>query len=146
MAELKTKVNDASVDAFLNTMTDEKKKKDSYAIIDIMRKITKCEPKMWGSAIIGFDSYHYKYDSGHEGDMCLIGFSPRKANISLYLMCGLHSDKALMEKLGKHKMGKGCLYIKSMDDVDPKILKQVIEGSVEAIKKQKQFMIDKKKK
>jgi hypothetical protein len=133
MSELKTKVNEASVDAFLNSVSDEKKKRDSYAIIEMMQKITKHEPKMWGTSIIGFDSYHYKYGSGHEGDMCLVGFSPRKANITLYLMGGFHCRKDLMEKLGKHKVGKGCLYIKTMDDIDPEVLKEIIIASIKAL-------------
>lgn len=140
MAELKTKENNGSVDAFLNSVQDEKKRNDCHAILKMMKGITKLDPKMWGPAIVGFGSYHYKYASGHEGDAPLIGFSPRKANISLYLMCGLHADKTLFEKLGKHKMGKGCLYIKSMNDVDAKILKQIIEISIEALKKQVELM------
>jgi hypothetical protein len=144
MAELKTKVNEASVDAFLNAVTDEKKRKDSYAIIEMLRKITKHQPKMWGGSIIGFDTFHYKYATGHEGDMPLVGFSPRKASITLYLMCGFHFRKDLLEKLGKHKTGKGCLYINTLDDVDPKILKQVIEVSIAALKQQAELMKAKK--
>ena len=142
MYEQKTKENDASVEKFLNAVADEKKRKDSFAIMKIMQDITKSKPKMWGGSIVGFGSYHYKYASGHEGDTCLIGFSPRKANISLYLMCGLHADKKLMDKLGKHKMGKGCLYINNLDDVNVDVLKKVIEVSAEAVTKH----VDKMKK
>src|SRR5207249_2771638 len=116
MPELKTKQTDDSVTAFLNSVEDEKKRKDSFAIAEIMKDVTKMEPKMWGTSIIGFGSYHYKYDSGHEGDMCLIGFSPRKQNISLYLMMGLEDNKDVLQKLGKHKTGKGCLYINKLED------------------------------
>ena len=140
MAELKTKANESSVDAFLISISDEKKRKDSYAIIEMLRKITKHKPKMWGGSIIGFDSFHYKYATGHEGDMPLVGFSPRKANITVYLMGGFHTRQDLMEKLGKHKTGKGCLYIKTLDDVDPGVLKQVIEVSISAMKKQAELM------
>ena len=135
MAELKTKENNASVKKFIDAVADEQVRKDCYKIIDMMKAATKCDPKMWGAAIVGFDSYHYKYASGHEGDACLIGFSPRKNNITLYLMLGLHEDPALMKKLGKHKTGKGCLYISSLEDVDEKALKTLIKNSVAAMKK-----------
>lgn len=135
MAELKTKENKASVRKFIDAAADEQVRKDCYTIIDMMKAATKCDPKMWGTSIVGFDSYHYKYASGHEGDMCLIGFSPRKNNITLYLMLGLHEDPALMKKLGKHKTGKGCLYINSLEDVDEKVLKTLIKNSVTAMKK-----------
>ncbi len=134
MAEAKTKVNDASVKKFLDAIPDKQVSKDAHAISDLMKAITKSEPKMWGTAIVGFGSYHYKYDSGHEGDICLIGFSPRKKNISLYLVGGFHELEHLMAKLGKHKVGKGCLYINRLEDVDVKILKKVIEHSIVAIK------------
>lgn len=132
MAELKTKENEASVNAFLNGIEDERKRKDAFKLVEIMQKAAKAPPKMWGSSIVGFGSYHYKYDSGHEGDMCQIGFSPRKGNFSLYLSLGLLSEKHadLLEKLGKHKTGKGCLYIKTLDDVDVPTLKKLIKQSV----------------
>jgi len=129
MAELKTLENDNSVEEFLNTVTDEKKRNDSFSLIKIISKITGFKPKMWGTAIIGFGSYHYKYDSGHEGDSCIVGFSPRKQNITLYLMGGFHTNKDLLEKLGKHKTGVGCLYINSLDTIDIKILVQIIYNS-----------------
>jgi hypothetical protein len=133
--ELKTKENNASVKKFIDAVSDKEIRKDCYSIIDMMKSVTKQEPKMWGTAIVGFGSYHYKYASGHEGDACIVGFSPRKNNISLYLMLGLHTNPGLMEKLGKHKTGKGCLYINSLEDVDPKILKKVINESYKAMKK-----------
>ena len=129
MAELKTLENDNSVEEFLNTVTDEKKRNDSFSLIKIISKITAFKPKMWGTAIIGFGSYHYKYASGHEGDSCIVGFSPRKQSITLYLMGGFHTDKELLQKLGKHKTGVGCLYINSLDTIDIKILVQIIYNS-----------------
>lgn len=133
MAELKTKVNELSVKEFLDAVADKQISKDAQAISDMMRAITKSEPKMWGTSIVGFGSYHYKYDSGHEGDTFLVGFSPRKKNITLYLMGGFHEEKDLMEKLGKHKVGKGCLYINKLEDVDVKVLKKVIEKSITSL-------------
>src|SRR3990172_3827269 len=109
--ELKTKLNDASVKKFLKSVKDEKKQADSFKVLDIMSEITGEEPKMWGTGIVGFGSYHYKYESGHEGDMPIIGFSPRKQSLTLYLMLGISNYSEFLEKLGKHKTGKGCLYI-----------------------------------
>ncbi len=135
MAELKTKVNDSSVTKFLNTIADEKKRKDAFALVELLKKTTKQEAKMWGTAIVGFGSYHYKYASGHEGDTCLIGFSPRKQNFTLYLMGFFQKHPDLMKQLGKYKTGKGCLYINNLDEVDVKILKKVIEVSIVEMKK-----------
>lgn len=134
MAELKTKETNASVEKFLNQVEDDTKRKDCFAITEMMKKITKLQPKMWGPSIVGFGSYHYKYASGHEGDMCLVGFSPRKQNISLYLCGTLPKENKLLEKLGKHKTGVGCLYIKKLSDVDLSILKQLITNSIDYIK------------
>lgn len=135
MAELKTKANDASVQKFLNTIENETRRNDCFAIAEMMKQVTKSDAKMWGSAIVGFGSYHYKYASGHEGDMCIVGFSPRKQNISLYLCGALDQKKSLLEKLGKHKTGVGCLYIKKVRDIDAKILEQIIKESIATIKK-----------
>ena len=136
MAELKTKVNEASVTAFLNTVTDEKKRSDCKAIIALMEQITGHKAKMWGASIIGFDSYHYKYASGHEGDMCLAGFSPRKQNITIYLMAGFTGHSGLLKKLGKHKTAKACLYINTLDDININVLRELIELSIKDVKKQ----------
>ena len=133
MAELKTKQTDESVVKFLNLVEDETKRKDCFAIVEMMKQVTKSEPKMWGTSIVGFGSYHYKYESGHEGDSCLIGFSPRKQNITLYLM-GMFKDQDLLQKLGKHKTGKGCLYVNKLSDIDIKVLKQLIKNSIVFIK------------
>ena len=136
-AELKTKENEASVEEFLNTVPDEQKRKDSFELVKLFEKATKEKAKMWGTAIVGFGSYHYKYDSGHEGDMCLVGFSPRKANLTLYVMLGGLEGNTLLEKLGKHKTGKGCLYINKLADVDLKVLSELIKKAYTRGKKTK---------
>lgn len=130
MAELKTKQTDESVTNFLNAITDESKRKDCFEIVEMMQQATGLPPKMWGTSIIGFGSYHYKYESGHEGDMCIIGFSPRKQNIALYIPGGIHKYDNLLEKLGKHKTGKGCLYINSLQNIKPDVLKEIIKKSI----------------
>ena len=133
-AELKTKLNDASVTTFLNSVTDEQKRKDCLEILKIMKQATKEEPKMWGSSIVGFGSYHYKGKSGREGDWMLIGFSPRKQNLTLYLMGGFDNHVALLKKLGKFTTGAGCLYIKTLADVDKRVLKELVQASVQRMK------------
>lgn len=135
MAELKTKKTDESVIDFLNTVDDEKKRKDAFVILHMMKDATALEPKMWGSAIIGFGTYHYKYESGHEGDMCMIGFSPRKQNLTLYLMMGEQKIQELLKELGKHTTGKSCLYIKKLEDVNKAVLRQLIKISFGAAMK-----------
>jgi hypothetical protein len=134
-AELKTKVNDASVTDFLNSVEDEQKRKDTFEILKIMKQITKEEPKMWGSSIVGFGTHHYKYESGREGDSAMIGFSPRKQNITLYIVPGFERYQGLMKKLGKYSTGKSCLYIKRLGDVDVEVLKQLITESLQVMKK-----------
>jgi hypothetical protein len=131
MAENKTKPTSASVEAFINSVPDEQKRKDSFVIVDMMRKATKEEPKMWGSAIIGFGLVRLKSPtSGREVDWLKIGFSPRKANLSLYLTGGAKRHAAALKKLGKHKTGVGCIYINKLEDVDIKVLKGMIEASL----------------
>ena len=130
MAELKTKLNDKSVLKFINSVPDEKKRRDSHTILEIMKNITKEEPRMWGDSIVGFGSYHYKYESGREGDWFLTGFSPRKQNFSVYIMSGFKEYGELLKKLGKHKTSKSCLYFKSLDELDIKTLKELIKKSV----------------
>jgi len=137
MAELKTKLNNASVDNFIKKLKDERVKADCRTIIRLMKKATKAEPKMWGTSIIGFGSYHYKYASGHEGDWMQVGFSPRKQNLTLYLMHGFDRYADLLKKLGKHTTGKSCLYIKKLDDVDLKVLDQIVTNSVKEFRKAK---------
>lgn len=132
--DLKTKVNDASVERFLNTVKDERVRNDCYEILKIMQQATKEEPKMWGTSIVGFGSYHYKGKSGREGDWMLTGFSPRKQNLTLYLMGGFEESKELLKKLGKYKTSVGCLYIKKLEDVDKKVLKELVVASVKRMK------------
>lgn len=134
-AELKTKVNDASVEKFLNAVKDEQSRKDCYEILKIMKQVTKEEPKMWGSSVVGFGSYHYISKSGREGDWMLTGFSPRKQNLTLYLMGGFDVEKDLLKKLGKFTTSVGCLYIKKLEDVDKKVLKDLVTSSVKRMKK-----------
>jgi hypothetical protein len=134
MAELKTKVNDASVDDFLNAIEDEQKRADCFAISKLMQQATRAKPKMWGDSIVGFGAYHYVSISKREGDWPLVGFSPRKGNITLYIMPGFAQFADLMQKLGKYKTGKSCLYIKSLADVDKDVLKELIAKSVAHMK------------
>lgn len=133
-AELKTKLNDASVEDFINTVSDEQIRVDCFEIAKIMKQVTKAEPKMWGTSIVGFGSYHYKGASGREGDWMLTGFSPRKQNLTLYIMPGFERYPALMKKLGKFSTGKSCLYIKKLADVDKKVLKELVSESVQFMK------------
>ena len=134
MAELKTKVNDASVEEFLEGFPTDKRK-DCYTLLEMMKTATKNEPKMWGTSIIGFGEYHYEYKSGREGDFFLAGFSPRKQNLTLYINGGFDQYGSLLEKLGKHKTSKACLYIKKLDDIDMQVLQEIITKSVTAMSK-----------
>ena len=131
MAELKTTPNDASVEAFLDGITDERKRQDSYAILALMQEVTGVEAKMWGYSIVGFGSYHYKYASGREADWPLVGFSPRKQNLTLYIMSGFEQYDELLQRLGKHSTGKACLYVKRLADVDLAVLRELVKLSVE---------------
>ncbi len=130
MAELKTKPNDQRVEAFLNQVEDERKRQDCYTILEIMRQVTESEAKMWGDSIVGFGSYHYRYASGREGDWFLTGFSPRKQNLTLYIMSGFSGYDSLLAGLGKYKTGKSCLYIKNVEDIDIETLKELVRQSV----------------
>ena len=134
-ADIKTKVNDASVADFINSVPNETKRKDCLDIIRIMKQVTKEEPKMWGPAIIGFGSSHYKYESGREGDMPQLGFSPRKQSLTLYIGVGDSSDNPLLKKLGRYTMSKVCLYIKKLADVDMNVLQELITGSFERVQR-----------
>jgi hypothetical protein len=130
MAELKTKPNDQSVVSFLKSIADEQKRRDCFTLLDIMKQITKTQPKMWGSSVVGFGSYHYRYESGREGDWFLTGFSPRKQNLTLYIMAGFEQYDELLKKLGRHTTGKSCLYVKRLADIDLPTLKNLIRQSV----------------
>jgi hypothetical protein len=134
MAELKTQKNDASVEEFLNAISDEQRRQDCFTVLELMRKTTKAEPKMWGNSIVGFGDYHFKYESGREGDWFQMGFSPRKQNLTLYLMGGLEQFRDALLKLGKYKMGKGCLYINKLADVDVKVLKSMLTQTAKSLK------------
>ena len=134
MTELKTKRNDASVEDFLSSIEHEQKRQDAFTISALMQEVTGSEPQMWGTSIIGFGSYHYKYASGREGDFMLVGFSPRKQNLTLYIMPGFEHYDELLNKLGKHKIGKSCLYINKLADVDQDVLRQLVKHSVEHMK------------
>ena len=135
MAETKTKPTVVSVESFLDKNTTGQARTDSDNLIKLMKKVTGLAPKMWGPSIIGFGSYHYKYESGREGDICITGFSPRKGNLSLYVLGGAPGQADLLKKLGKHKAGKGCLYIKKLEDVDLKVLESMVKNCVDYIKK-----------
>ena len=132
---MKTKATGASVKEFLAKIEDPERRKDCEAVAAMMRKATGAAPKMWGSSIVGFGKYHYSYPSGREGDWFVAGFSPRKGDLTLYLMGGLQAHAALMKKLGKHKTGKSCLYIKRLADVDPDVLRTMINKAVAHVAK-----------
>ena len=135
MYELKTRKNAASVTAFLGAIEDKQQRADAKKISAMMRAATGSKARMWGTAIVGFGSYHYKYASGHQGDAPLVGFSPRKQNLSLYIMPGFSRFDAQLAKLGKYKTGKSCLYIKRLADVDQSVLEQLITESVRYMRK-----------
>ena len=134
MAELKTKKNEASVEDFLNAIPDETRRQDCFTVLELMKKATKAEPKMWGGSIVGLGDFRYKYATGREGDWFQMGFSPRKQNLTLYLMPGLDAHHEALTKLGKHKIGKSCLYINSLADIDVKVLQEMIAQTVKALK------------
>jgi hypothetical protein len=133
MAKNKTTETILSVKDFINDIKDETKRKDSFSLIELIKKQTGLEPKMWGPGIVGFGSYHYKYDSGHEGDSPLVGFSPRASAISLYLSGQFEKREELLEKLGKHKTNKGCIYVKKLDDINIEILQKMIANHIRHI-------------
>lgn len=134
MAENKTKPTDVSVDSYIAAIASDQQRADAERLITLLKKITKHEPKMWGPSIVGFDSYHYKYESGREGDMCATGFAARKSEMVVYLTADGEDQETLRAKLGKHKMGKSCLYFKRLDDLDAAVLEKMIRGSLKAVK------------
>jgi hypothetical protein len=137
MAENKTKPTKNSVTAFLNKIKEKQVRDDCFVILEMMQTVSRMEPTMWGSAIVGFGIYHYVYESGREGDMVLIGFSPRKQNIAIYLMGGLKVVDDELLKLGKYKIGGGCLYIKSLSDVNGTVLKKIFTKAFKEAKNKK---------
>jgi hypothetical protein len=135
-AKTKTAWTDASVNDFINSFVDkEEKKEDSYRLIELMREWSGCEPKMWGPTIIGFGRYHYKYASGHEGDAPLLGFSPRKAEFSLYVIDPTNDNKTHLDKLGKYRIGKSCIYFKKLDDLNLDTLEKLSKESIKYVNK-----------
>lgn len=135
MAELKTKKNDDDVLAFINGLENEQRKSDCKELLKLFSEITDEQPKMWGSSMIGFGSYHYKYESGREGDWFLTGFAPRKNNLSIYITSGFKEYQDLMKELGKYKTGSSCLYVNKLSDIDTSKLKILVERSVKFMKK-----------
>lgn len=135
MSDLKTKRNAGDVEAFLESVENQRRKEDSFTVLELMKAVTGKEPIMWGDSIIGFGSYHYKYASGREGDWFVTGFSPRKQSLTLYIMGGFDDYDELLGKLGKHKTGKSCLYINKLADVDMEVLKALVTASVEHMEK-----------
>jgi len=135
MAENKTKKNTVSVASLLSAIDDPRKRSDAKKVAAMMRRATGKRAKMWGSSIIGFGEYHYKYESGREGDFALVAFSPRKQNLVVYIMPGFDVFPTLMKKLGKYKTGKSCLYLNKLDDVDHAVLEKLIGDSVKVMRK-----------
>jgi len=134
MVQNKTTPTEVNILDFINTVEHTGRKEDALILLDLMKDITGLEPQMWGPSIIGFGSYHYKYDSGREGDMMITGFSPRKTSSVVYIMSGFKRHDELLQKLGKHKTGKSCLYINKLADVDMDILKEMVMLSIEFVK------------
>jgi len=135
MAGLKTQKNEASVEDFLKSVEHEKRRSDGFAVLELMREVTGEEPAMWGSSVVGFGSYHYTYASGREADWMLVGFSPRKRNMTLYIMDGFDQYDELLSRLGKYRTGKSCLYINKLEDVYTQVLRELIRQSVAHLKK-----------
>jgi hypothetical protein len=135
--EAKTKPTAASVADFFGAIADPERRRDCRELSALMKRVTGCRPRMWGTSIVGFDAYHYRYASGHEGDSCVVGFSPRKGDISVYLVPGYETApvQALLAKLGKHRTGKGCLYVKRLADVDLSVLEKLVALSVAEVKR-----------
>lgn len=133
--ENKTKPTGASVEEFIHSVENEQKRKDSFELIERMKKISGKEPYMWGPSIIGFGNYHYKYASGHEGDAPLVGFSPRKSAISLYVFTGLEEHEHFLEGLGKFTMGKACIYVKKLSDIDLNVLDKIMKETIKFLEK-----------
>lgn len=140
MAELKTKATKASVTKFIAGIPDEQLRKDAKAVAALMRKTTGAAPKMWGTSIVGFGAYRYQYASGQKGDWFLVGFAPRKANLTLYLVGGIKSQPELMKKLGKHKVAGSCLHIKTMEGIHVPTLQKLMDASIVVLKKREKAL------
>ena len=135
MAELKTQPTNESVKDFIDGIADERRRRDCRTVMKIMKRVTKAAPKMWGSSIVGYGSYHYRYASGREGEWFTAGFSPRAQSLTLYIMSGFRQYSSLLKKLGKHTTGRSCLYIKRLDDIDLEVLEELIERSVRHVER-----------
>jgi uncharacterized protein YdhG (YjbR/CyaY superfamily) len=135
MAELKTKPTKASVETFLKKISDDTRRQDCETVTALMKEVTGAEPELWGPSIVGFGRYHYKYASGREGDWMLMGFSPRKTDLTLYVLPGVHEFQELLPKLGKVKTAKACIYIKKLDDVDLKVLRKILKQALKSMSK-----------
>ncbi len=133
MTEAKTKPTSQTAEAFIEQQPDAQRRADCYRVLELMQAATKCKPLMWGASIVGFGKYKYQYESGREGEWPIIGFSPRKNDLTLYIIPGFSKYEQLLQKLGKHKTGKSCLYLKRLADVDEKVLKELIAASVKAM-------------
>ena len=134
MSTLKTQQNDADVEGFLAAVENDRRREDSFTVLELMKRITGEKPKMWGTSIIGFGSYHYRYASGREGEWPRIGFSPRKQSLTIYVMPGFASYDDLLARLGKHRTGKSCLYVNKLADVDMDVLEELIRGSLDTMR------------
>jgi len=135
MAENKTRATEASVEEYIAAIADEQRRKDCETLIKLMKKVTRKPATLWGPSMVGFDSYHYKYESGREGDWCVTGFSSRKSDISVYLMANGPNQESLLTQLGRHKMAKSCLSIRRLSDIDMKVLEQLVVESVAEVKR-----------
>ena len=140
MSKNKTRPTDQSVADFIGNVEHKTRREDGFTLLDMMAEITGEDAVLWGSSIVGFGSYHYKYESGREGDMPLVGFSPRKQSMTLYIMPGFNKYEDLLEQLGKHKIGKSCLYVNKLSDVDEDVLKRLIKHSYEHMKETNQHL------
>ncbi|MDZ7772585.1 MAG: DUF1801 domain-containing protein [Balneolaceae bacterium] len=135
MSDNKTSANEGDVDAYLNGLEDDQQRLDSFVLLELMKEVTGKEPKMWGGTIVGFGQYHYKYESGREGDWFLTGFAPRKGKLSIYIMAGFDDYHKLLEELGPHKTGQSCLYLKTLENADMEVLRRLVKRSVEYMRK-----------
>lgn len=135
MSDLKTRPTGASVEAFIDAVEHPRRREDARTLLELMHRVTGEEPVMWGPSIVGYGSYHYRYASGQEADWPVVGFSPRKQNLSIYIMTGFEASDALLSRLGKHKTGKSCLYVNKLADVDLEVLETLVRASVAEMKR-----------
>ena len=134
MAELKTKPGGRSVERFLRGVKDPEQRQDALALLSLMRGVTRIEPRLWGTSIVGFGTYRYKYDTGRSGEWFMTGFSPRKQSLTVYIMPGIERYGPLLAKLGKHRIGRSCLYINRLSDIDVKTLREIVRRSIADLK------------